>query len=142
MEQTSAGFLERLRGRFTGIMKWDDLSILWGRLPAGGDWYVYDTTEPPPAAPLSRLELIERLAGIDAYLRREHDEDYCGIVYVDDPRAPTYIKVYDPNNLGVGCGFSDNPPYPKWILSLMPPQALPDRSAPHGWRRWLAKLPI
>lgn len=142
MENTTAGFIERLRGRFTGIMKWDDLSALWTRLQHAEAWYVYDTAGTPPDSPLHGAELVEAVKHIDEYLRREHEEDYCGIVYADDPAAPTYIKVYDPNNLGVVCGFSDNPPDPKWILSRMAPEALPDRSKATGWRRWLPKLAI
>ncbi len=32
-----------------------------------------------------------------------------GIVYVDDPVAPSLIKIYDPNNLGSTCGSSADP---------------------------------
>ncbi|MCK7500047.1 MAG: hypothetical protein MZW92_64195 [Comamonadaceae bacterium] len=41
-------------------------------------------------------------AACDDLLRKEHREDYCGIVYADDLRpADACVKIYDPNNLGV-----------------------------------------
>ena len=43
---------------------------------------------------------------IDRLLRQDHAEDYCGIVYADDLQQPRFIKIYDPNNLGVSCGYS------------------------------------
>ena len=77
---------------------------------------------------------------IDKLLRKEHDEDYCGIVYADAPSAPTFIKIYDPNNLGVSCGYSDNPPLPGWVMSLIPPVDLPAAQAPKARRHWWQQL--
>jgi len=62
---------------------------------------------------------------MDKLLRREHQEDYCGIVYANDLQTPGSIKIYDPNNLGVSCGYNDNPPLPGWIMSRIPPVDLP-----------------
>jgi hypothetical protein len=71
----------------------------------------------------------------------EHREDYCGIVYADDLRTPTFVKIYDPNNLGVVCGFSDAPPLPGWVMSLIPPVDLPStRPLPKNRRRWWSRL--
>ena len=78
---------------------------------------------------------------IDRLLRAEHDEDFCGIVYADDLGAPALIKIYDPNNLGVVCGYSDNPPLPGWIMSKLPPVDLPaTRLVAKGRRRWWRRL--
>ena len=81
------------------------------------------------------------VAEIDALLRVEHDHDYCGIVYADDPSRPTLIKIYDPNNLGVSCGFSKDPPLPGWVMSLLPPCDLPAaRALSNGRRSWWQRL--
>ncbi len=78
---------------------------------------------------------------IDALLREQHAEAYCGIVYADNPTDPGFIKIYDPDNLGVVCGFSDNPPLPGWVLSLTAPVDLPTAlPPPKGRSRWWQRL--
>ena len=118
------------------------MDALWARVrerPEG--WFVYAVGEPPPAAPAPAVDLLRFVDEIDRLLRREHDEDYCGIVYADDPKAPAMIKVYDPNNLGVTCGYSDNPPLPGWVLSRLAPVDLEAATQPAaGRRRWWSRL--
>jgi hypothetical protein len=47
------------------------------------------------------------------------------------------VKIYDPNNLGVSCGFSKNPPPPGWVMSLAPPvEQLRAGPLPESRRRW------
>ncbi|MGB5253048.1 MAG: hypothetical protein WBN68_10020, partial [Sedimenticolaceae bacterium] len=111
-------FLVAFRGSFTSALRWPQLDALWQRMrvqPAG--WYVYAVGEPPPSSPATADDLLRFIDRMDALLRAEHDEDYCGIVYADDPAVPRMIKIYDPANLGVSCGYSDNPPLPGWVLS-------------------------
>lgn len=136
-------FLERFRGSFINLLRWPQLDSLWNTLRQQADagWYAYAIGETPPAAPLEAGELDAFIREIDTLLRREHDEDYCGIVYADKPDAPRMVKIYDPNNLGVTCGFSAAPPLPGWILSLDPPCDLPAAMpAPAGRRRWWQRL--
>ena len=72
---------------------------------------------------------------------KEHEEDYCGIVYADDLQQPSFIKIYDPHNLGVSCGYSENPPLPGWIMSQIAPCDLPAAQALTGTRRrWWQRL--
>jgi hypothetical protein len=136
-------FLTAFRGRFTSALRWHHLDALWDlvRADAGNGWYLYAIGEPPPVAPAS-AEQVERFIGeIDTLLRREHDEDYCGIVYADDRDHPSFIKIYDPTNLGVVCGFSDTPPLPGWTISKLKPADLPAaQPAPRGRRRWWQRL--
>jgi len=102
---------------------------------------VYAIGEKPPAETLSAADFLSFLEGVDKLLREEHEEDYCGIVYADDLKAPTMIKIYDPHNLGVVCGFSENPPLPGWVLSHMPPVDLQsDRPLPNNRKRWWRRL--
>lgn len=132
------------RGAFTSLLKWPDLDAFWQVLAerAGQGWYLYSTAEAPPGQTASADELRHFIREMDRHLRAEHAEDYCGIVYVDSKTEPSYIKIYDPNNLGVVCGISREPIYPGWILSLLPPRPL-DRLPPLAgeakswWRRIL-----
>ncbi len=136
-------YLEAFRGSFTGILRWPQLDALWQTLRERTDkqWYVYAVGEPVAETPASREQLDDFIREIDALLRKEHDEDYCGIVYADNPDDPAFIKIYDPNNLGVVCGFSENPPLPGWTLSLLPPVDLPTALPPPGnRRRWWQRL--
>ena len=136
-------FIQSYRGAFSGIMRWPQLDELWEtlRLQTDKQWYIYAVGETPPVQVSNTAQLETFLTAIDKLLRSEHEEDYCGIVYVDNRQSPSFIKIYDPNNLGVVCGFSDNPPLPGWILSLQAPTDLQAAYPPAGnRRRWWQKL--
>jgi hypothetical protein len=136
-------FYDAFRGRFSGLLSWEQLDAFWGvlRARAADGWYLYAVGEAPPTAPATAEQVGRFIGEIDALLRREHQEDYCGIVYADSVSEPTFIKIFDPHNLGVQCGFSDNPPLPGWIMSRLPPVALHDRAhRPEGRKRWWRKL--
>ena len=137
----SDAYLTAFRGSFTSTLRWAQLDALWARVrEQPGGWYIYAVGEPPPIASASAAELETFVAEVDALLRREHDHDYCGIVYADDPAAPAMIKIYDPNNLGVSCGYSDNPPLPGWVMSRLAPVDLHTARQPAGRRRWWRRI--
>lgn len=131
-------WLVKFRGGFTSALRWHHLDALWERLRLEIEpWYVYAVGETPPKQPFDHGELLRFIDEIDALLRSDHDESYCGIVYADDLSQPSMIKIYDPNNLGVSCGFSLNPPLPGWVLSRLPPLELSSAlQAPAVRRRW------
>lgn len=142
MEQHSPSYLEAFRGSFTSMLRWPQLDKLWQTLRSQDKaWHIYAVGEIPPERPVTKQQLDIFITEIDKLLRNEHDEDYCGIVYADKPDDPTFIKIYDPNNLGVTCGFSENPPLPGWVLSLIKPVNLKTVMPPPGNRkRWWQKL--
>lgn len=136
-------FFQAFRGSFTSTLRWHQLDALWGVLRETEDdgWYVYAVGDTPPGSPRSHRELLRFIGEVDQLLRTEHQEDFCGIVYADDLQKPTLIKIYDPNNLGVVCGYSDNPPLPGWVLSKIKPCDLPAAQALVGGRRhWWQRL--
>jgi len=136
-------YLQAFRGSFTSALRWHHLDALWEvlRQDAAAGWYIYAIGEEPPDSPVDGDSFQRFLAEIDELLRREHAEDYCGIVYADDLRAPSFVKIYDPNNLGVSCGYSDNPPLPGWVLSKLPPVDLQaTRLVPNNRKRWWRSL--
>lgn len=136
-------FLAAFKGRFHNVLRWEQLDELWETLhhAAAGDWYIYVVGEPPPEEPASAELLRTFLVEIGRLLRKEHDEEYCGIVFTDSLEQPAFVKIFDPHNLGVSCGFSDRPPLPGWILSRLPPVDLPSSvPLPGNRRRWWQRL--
>ena len=136
------GYVEAYRGNFTSMMRWPDLDRFWDTLRTQADdsWYVYAIGEEAPKTPATKDDLLKFIDEVDALLRQEHEEDYCGIVYADDKEAPGFIKIFDPNNLGVSCGFSEKPPLPGWIISRLPPVDLEPALYPKSRQRWWQKI--
>jgi hypothetical protein len=136
-------FYTAFRGNFTSLLSWEQLDDFWAVLRASVDdgWYVYAVGEPVPEQPSGAEQVNRFIDEVNALLHREHEEDYCGIVYTDSKSSPTLIKIFDPNNLGVQCGYSDNPPLPGWVLSRMAPCDLRQRAPlARNRKRWWQKL--
>ncbi len=116
-------YLAQFQGRFIGIMQWDKCNALFDTLidNPSNDWHFYDTTSTVPLSVTSANTLVERLTSIKSIIQDKHKERYCGVVYVDDLKNPTFIKIFNPNNLGKACGSSEHPPIPQWLLSKTPP---------------------
>ena len=133
--------MEKFHGKLVGIVRWDQLDEFWEVMQAiqTDDWFVYHIGEQPPLTTCSSDKLHHFIEEINALIRKEHQERYCGIVYTDSKDEPSFIKIYDPNNLGHVCGSSGNtpPPLPGWILSKIQPIDLQAAMPPPGGRkRW------
>lgn len=142
-DQVADSFRQAFRGRFESVLRWEQLDVLWDVLhqDVAGDWYIYAVGEPPPQQSSSAEQMQTFLLEIEQLLRKEHHEDYCGVVFTDSMEAPQFVKIFDPNNLGVSCGFSENPPLPGWILSKLPPADLDTPvPLPGNRRRWWQRL--
>jgi len=136
-------YIAAFRGNFTSTMRWHDLDAFWETLKEQADdnWYIYAVGEAAPENTSEKAQFLNFIDSIDELLHKEHDEDYCGIVYVDNKAAPEFVKIFDPNNLGVSCGFSDNPPLPGWILSRIQPVELESAlNPPKNRQRWWQQL--
>ncbi|MDH3980524.1 MAG: hypothetical protein OEU91_08440 [Gammaproteobacteria bacterium] len=136
-------FRTAFRGRFENVLRWQQLDALWDVLDvnADGQWYIYAVGEQPPTDPASATAVRQFLTEIAKLLRKEHAEDYCGVVFTDSMDNPAFVKIFDPNNLGVSCGYSDNPPLPGWILSKLTPVDLNATTPlPGNRRRWWQRL--
>ena len=135
-------FLDRFRGNFSSMLSWENLDNLWRTVRGQADgWYLYAVGESLPGGIAGAGDTLRFIDAIDTLLHKDHHEDYCGIVYVDDIANPSLVKIYDPLNLGVSCGFSNNPPMPGWIMSRLPPVLIEDRRPlPESRRRWWRNL--
>lgn len=136
-------FLTVFRGAFQGILRWPQLDQLWAAVLADreGGWFLYAVGETPPQRVAAAMEVETFVREVDALLRHEHQEDYCGIVYVDNFQQPGFIKIFDPGNLGSACGSRGSPPLPGWIMCKIQPVDLPAAlPAPNNRRRWWERL--
>ena len=136
-------FYRQFRGGFSSILRWHQLDEFWQvlRNKADAGWYIYAIGEAVPESPASAQQVNTFITEIDRLLREEHEEDFCGVVYVDDKNEPGFVKIYDPNNLGVVCGFSDNPPLPGWVLSLTKPELLNETTfVTQARKRWWKRI--
>jgi hypothetical protein len=124
-------------GTLFSLLSWDQLTAFWQRLDVGAGWYLYALGESRPEQPADGEHVATFVREIDALLRHDHDEDYCGIVYADNLDHPSLIKIYDPNHLGTSCGSGKNKILPGWVMSLTPPSDLdPSHHIPQNRRRW------
>ncbi len=128
-------------GRLWSVLAWDQLTAFWQRIDRAAGWYLVAVgVSPAPTSsmlPAAAAEVSAFIERIDALLRAEHHESYCGIVYADDLENPRLIKIYDPNNLGSSCGSSKTPHPPGWIMSRLPPdEIIATRAAPENRKRW------
>ena len=142
MNDMTDNFAARMKGRFYGLLQWSDLDKLWARVRAKPEgWYASLTGHEPPVAAMTADELNKFITEIDALLRREHDYNYCGVVYVDEPETPTLLKIFDPHNMGSGCRVGGEPIAPLWVLSRIQPTLMVN-SAPlsNSRHRWWQSL--
>lgn len=143
MIDTETDFRSAFKGSFSGILRWHQLDEFWQilREKEANDWYLYAVGEAPPESTASAEAVVHFIEEVDVLLHKEHEEDYCGVVYVDDRESPSFVKIFDPSNLGVSCGYSDNPPLPGWILSKLQPVDLQAQMPlPGNRRRWWQRL--
>ena len=143
VNEIKSDFEIAFKAKFFGILRWHQLDDLWLKLREAKDagWYVYAVGEEPPTEISNSSEVEVFIEEMDVLLRREHDEDYCGIVYANDTQNPSFIKVFDPNNIGTSCSVGQDAPLPGWIISKIPPINLPEAMKPTAnRRRWWQKM--
>lgn len=134
---SNSDFDSLFNGTLYSILSWDQLTRFWEQLDAGAGWYIYALGESRPESRADGAHVAAFVREIDVLLRREHDEDYCGIVYADDLDNPSLIKIYDPNHLGASCGSSHQRILPGWVLSRSAPSDLsPSHLVPQNRKRW------
>ncbi|MDD5328457.1 MAG: hypothetical protein PHX38_00500 [Sulfuricella sp.] len=132
----------QMNGLLFSLLTWQQLTEFWARVDRSAGWYLYAVGEAVPTRPASREQVDRFIAELDALLRRDHHESYCGIVYANDLNSPSFVKIYDPNHLGSSCGSGKNPPPPPgWIMSQIAPVELHLKyTLPANRKRWWQTL--
>ena len=142
-EKLDFGFKSSFKGKFYGILRWPQLDVVWDKVRKDKEngWYFYHVGQLPPTNLSKGKDVISFIEDLDKDLRTDHDEEYCGIVYVDDLESPKFIKVFDPNNIGTSCSISKEPSLPKWVISKLKPVTLSIQDdKPISTKRWLGNL--
>ena len=141
---TTNKFLDTFTGKFFGVLRWPQLDDLWVKVKEqtlDDGWYLYAVGEEPPTETTKGDKVEAFINELDALLRREHNEDYCGIVYANDLENPSFIKIFDPNNIGTSCSIASTGPLPSWVISKIPPINLAEAMKPTANRRkWWQKI--
>ena len=135
-------YQQQLNGSFTSLLRWPEFDAMWQQLRQSDcdNWYIYNTQDEVPQQTANAEAFKQQLDELASWLKSGHEEDYCGIVYVDNKSEPSFVKIYDPHNLGVVCGISREPIAPAWTLSKAKPCAFKtpkQKTAGNWWRRWL-----
>ena len=88
-------FRQAFRGSFSGVLRWHQLDELWEVIRNQqklDSWYVYAIGAPPPDEVVSADDLDRFLSEVDSLLRKEHEEDYCGVVYTDSFKRAIFCE--------------------------------------------------
>ena len=135
-------FQQHYKGKFINILRWNQLDDLWEKVKAQPNgWYIYLVGETLPTAPVEADKLKQFIEEIDKLLHKEHEHNYCGIVYTDDKETPAMIKIFDPHNLGSSCGSCGTVVHPGWLLTRIPPEVINnDAPTPRNRKRWWQRL--
>jgi len=137
LDPAQSEFHCKMSGLLYGLLEWAQLAEFWTKVDTNAGWYLYAIGEEVPIAPATPTQVEEFIVEVDALLRRDHRENYCGIVYADNLDNPSFIKIYDPNHLGVSCGSSKTPTLPGWIMSQVSPIELHlNYALPANRKRW------
>jgi hypothetical protein len=116
-------FEQRYWGRFSACLRWDDAEAVAERVAAAeGPWYAANPEEgsAAPVVELSPGQAAERLRERLAEMRRLKKSDYCNLVFVDVPEAPSMIKAFHPKRAGDACRVGGEPIPPWDLLSILP----------------------
>ncbi len=142
MTNTYPSFKQHYVSSFTNMLRWHQLDELWKNVKNNAEgWYIYLIGDTVPDTAVTSEELYQFIQEIDELLHREHDYDYCGIVYADNKESPLMIKIFDPSNLGSACGCSGQVIPPRWLLTRIPPEAIIDDTIiPANRIRWWQRL--
>ena len=124
-------FWTAYQGRFYGILTWPDVDRFWAAMAdSNGDWFVFDTEQTAPKTVALAAELDQTVDAAIALIDTRRDRSHCGAIYVDDHKFPTFIKVFDPSEMGSACNISGIPVLPRWIFSRIKPEDLPTPPPP------------
>ena len=130
-------FWRAWQGRFQGVLGWEAFDALLELLAGSdGDWFVWDMHARTPEMPGPLAPALDAVRALNAPVR---DRSWCGTLYVDDCAAPGFVKAFDPYRMGATCGSSGERTFPRFVLSRLRPDPLPE-AAPERAPGVLARL--
>ncbi|MDU8927757.1 hypothetical protein RXV86_10210 [Alisedimentitalea sp. MJ-SS2] len=115
------------QGKLHGFPMWQMLDRFWPVLEAsGGEWFIHDLeSDAVPDTTASAEELATLLKSVAEMYEPARSRSFCGVVFVDDLKAPGFVKLFDPWKMGASCGSSGERTLPRYVLSRIKPDSLP-----------------
>jgi hypothetical protein len=145
----SLTFSERLKGRYSGIVRMADAWHLAAAVLEYDGWYMVDPTNQEHICQASGAEVGCHLEELLEEILREEKGVWSTLVYVQDVIDPQIIKIYHPRRAGCGCGGQGGI-VPWWVLTRVKPEIVPEwqqescgvdsLEAGGGGLSWLKKL--
>ncbi|MGN7613277.1 hypothetical protein ACQZV8_14475 [Magnetococcales bacterium HHB-1] len=143
-------FLHRLKGRFDGLIRMDDLVHLNQFISDHDGWYLFEPGAAIPSETVSGDAACYHLESLIEEILREERGIWTTMVYIQNIDHPEIIKVFHPRRAGCGCGGGSSAIKPWWILSRIKPQAHPSwqntgceisiesekKDKKSWWKRW------
>jgi hypothetical protein len=134
-------FWAAYQGRFKGVLTWQAFDQLWDRLHASEQaFHVFDLSRKPSDLAATHDEFSAILDEARQMYEPVRRNSYCGAVYADDLENPSFIKVFDPYQMGGVCGDSGMRTLPRWVFSTIKPDPLPEAPEPAPRKSLLSRL--
>ncbi len=128
------------QGRFYGLLKWEDVDAFWGILSNQKNWFINDLTELPPDETANTETYSAFLSTAKTLINSRRDMSMCGAIYTDNQHSPTFVKIFDPSNMGSACSTSSTRTLPRWVLSTIPAEPYPAPTMPATKPSFFARL--
>ncbi|MBF0447402.1 MAG: hypothetical protein HQL67_04290 [Magnetococcales bacterium] len=119
-------FAQRLKGRFSGMVRLADTYQLAADVVERDGWYVVDPTRPYLELPSVDGETAGcHLEGLMEEILREEKGVWSTLIYVQSMADPQIIKIFHPRRAGCGCGGQGGIK-PWWVLTRIKPDLVPE----------------
>ena len=131
-------FWTSFNGWFSGVLDWSDVETLFSSLRKNSKgWYLAEMQSSDESNPASVPDMPESVLDEDDFLKflveaesvinKRRSRPYCGAIYVDNKDDPAFIKIFDPTKMGSSCSCSTEPVLPRWTISRIKPEPLPQK---------------
>lgn len=122
----TATFIQRLSGRFDGMIRLEDVARLEERMASADGWFLVEPGRPLPECPVDGAHAREHLRVLVEEILTVEQGVWTTMVFAQSMEDPEVVKVYHPRRAGCGCGGGTDVK-PWWVLSRVIPEPVP------GW---------
>lgn len=136
----SSPYWAAFQGKFFGVLKWEDVDQFWISLADKNSWYINDLDKEFVSQKASPAQFSTFLGVAKTLIDSRRDMSMSGAIYTDNIQSPSFVKIFDPANMGSACNISGVRTMPRWILSQIPPEPMPAPIRPVARSSFIARL--